>query len=105
MLVDLTVAVCDGATWMSTCGCCATSLPSSEVASRSTAWRSLEATDDATLERIAPARAKDRRAARENWMDPGSYVIDIDGTLVDSYSEKERVATDSTAVAIANRSG
>jgi hypothetical protein len=45
--------------------------------------------DDATLELVAEARAGSRRAAWAAGMDPGFYVIDIDGTLVDAHSEKE----------------
>ena len=63
-----------------------------EVASVSTAWRTLDAVDDATLKQIARALAKARAKAWAAGMDPGFYVIDIDGTLVTSHSEKERAA-------------
>jgi hypothetical protein len=63
-----------------------------EVASLATAWRTLEAIDEAALGRIAVARAAARRAAWAAGGDPGFYVIDIDATLVNAHSEKERAA-------------
>jgi hypothetical protein len=57
-----------------------------EVASVSTAWRTLRAVDEAALEQIASARAKARARAWAAGMDPGFYVIDIDGTLVTAHS-------------------
>jgi DDE family transposase len=63
-----------------------------EVASNPTAWRTLEAVDDATLERIKAARAQARVEAWAAGADPGFYVIDIDGTLIGSHSEKEGAA-------------
>jgi hypothetical protein len=63
-----------------------------EVASNSTGWRTLEAVDDAALERIATARAEARRRVRAAGADPGFYVIDFDGTLITAHSEKEGAA-------------
>ena len=63
-----------------------------EVASLATAWRTLEAIDDAALARIASARAAARRQAWSAGADPGFYVIDIDATLVTAHSEKEQAA-------------
>lgn len=63
-----------------------------DVASVPTAWRTLEAIDADTLARIAAARAEARRAAWAAGADPGFYVIDFDGTLVNSHSEKEGAA-------------
>jgi hypothetical protein len=63
-----------------------------EVASLATAWRTLEAVDDTALARIATARAQARAAAWAAGADPGFYVIDFDGTLVNSHSEKEGAA-------------
>jgi Transposase DDE domain group 1 len=63
-----------------------------EVASLATAWRTLEAIDADTLARIAAARAGARRQAWAAGADPGFYVIDFDGTLVNSHSEKEHAA-------------
>jgi hypothetical protein len=63
-----------------------------EVASLATAWRTLEAIDPETLARIAVARAAARRAAWAAGADPGFYVIDFDGTLVNSHSDKEHAA-------------
>ena len=63
-----------------------------EVASTPTAWRTLEAIDDGALERIATARAEARRQVWAAGADPGFYVIDFDGTLITSHSEKEGAA-------------
>ncbi len=63
-----------------------------EVASLATAWRALDAIDDAALARIAVARAAGRRQAWAAGADPGFYVIDIDATLVTAHSEKEGAA-------------
>lgn len=63
-----------------------------EVASTPTAWRTLEAIDAAALERIALARAAARAAVWASGADPGFYVIDFDGTLITSHSEKEGAA-------------
>lgn len=63
-----------------------------EVASLATAWRTLEAVDEATLARIAAARAAARAQAWAAGADPGFYVIDFDGTLVNSHSDKEGAA-------------
>jgi hypothetical protein len=62
------------------------------VASTPTAWRTLEAVDDAALERIAVARAETRGRVWAAGADPGFYVIDFDGTLITSHSEKEGAA-------------
>ena len=63
-----------------------------EVASNPTAWRALEAIDDAAVERIKTARAHARAAAWTAGVDPGFYVIDIDATLINSHSDKEQAA-------------
>jgi hypothetical protein len=63
-----------------------------EVASLATAWRTLDAIDDAALARIGAARAAARAEAWAAGADPGFYVIDIDATLVDAHSEKEQAA-------------
>jgi hypothetical protein len=63
-----------------------------EVASNPTAWRALEAVDDAALAGIRSARAQARAAAWAAGADPGCYVIDIDATLVGSHSEKQGAA-------------
>jgi hypothetical protein len=63
-----------------------------EVASAATAWRTLEAIDHDVLARIAMARAAARRQAWAAGADPGFYVIDFDGTLVNSHSDKEGAA-------------
>jgi hypothetical protein len=63
-----------------------------EVASTPTAWRTLGAVDEAVLAAIGRARAKARAAAWAAGMDPGFYVLDFDGTLVNSHSEKDGAA-------------
>ena len=91
--VDLAVALADGATAISDLRALANQ-PAlfGEVASVPTAWRTLDAIDDAARERIAVARAHARRRAWAAGMDPGFYVIDIDGTLVAAHSDKEQAA-------------
>ncbi len=95
VLVDLAVALADGATTITDLRVLANQ-PAlfGEVASVPTAWRTLDAIDDAALGRIAAARARARRAAWAAGMDPGFYVIDIDGTLVTAHSDKEGAAPD-----------
>ena len=63
-----------------------------DVASAPTAWRTLEAIDQAALVRIASARAAARAKAWAAGADPGFYVVDFDATLVNSHSEKEGAA-------------
>jgi hypothetical protein len=93
VLVDLAVALADGATSISDLRVLADQPELfGPVASAATAWRTLEAVDDAALARIAAARASARAAAWEAGLDPGFYVIDIDGTLIDAHSEKEQAA-------------
>ncbi|MGH3026805.1 MAG: transposase, partial [Gaiellaceae bacterium] len=93
VLVDLAVALADGACTISDLRVLKDQ-PAlfGDVASVATAWRALEAIDQAATARIATARAEARRTAWAAGMDPGFYVIDIDGTLVDSHSEKEGAA-------------
>lgn len=63
-----------------------------EVASHPTAWRALEAVDEAALQRIREGRAEARAVAWAAGADPGFYVFDIDGTLVGAHSDKEQAA-------------
>ena len=93
VLVDVAVAVADGAKSITDLKVLRDQ-PAlfGDVASQPTVWRTLEAIDDAVLERIAHARAEARMAAWAAGMDPGYYVIDIDGTLVSAHSEKEGAA-------------
>ena len=93
VLVDLAVALADGATAISDLRVLANQ-PAlfGEVASVPTAWRTLGAIDEAALERIAAARAQARQRAWAAGMDPGFSVIDIDGTLLTAPSEKEGAA-------------
>ena len=62
------------------------------VASHATVWRTLDAVDEAALERIKIARADARANAWAAGADPGFYVIDIDATLVNAHSDKEQAA-------------
>ncbi len=96
VLVDLAVALADGATSIADIRVLADQ-PSlfGEVASAPTVWRSLEAIDEDALVRIASARAAARKRAWAEGMDPGFYVIDIDGTLVDSHSSGLRTGSSS----------
>ena len=91
VLVDLAVALADGATAISDLRVLANQ-PAlfGAVASVPTAWRTLESIDGAALERIAAARAQARARAWAAGMDPGFSVIDIDGTLVNAHSDKEQ---------------
>lgn len=63
-----------------------------DVASAATVWRTVDATDDAALARIARARADARRRAWAAGADPGFYVLDVDATLVDAHSDKQCAA-------------
>jgi hypothetical protein len=93
VLVDLAVMIADGGEAISDL---ATLRDQPElfgaVASNPTAWRTLEAVDDAALERIKTARAQARAAAWAAGADPGAYVVDIDATLVTAHSDKEQAA-------------
>lgn len=93
VLVDLAVMIADGGEAISDLAVLRNQ-PGlfGEVASNPTAWRTLEAIDDATLERVKTARAQARAVAWAAGADPGFYVIDIDATLIDSHSEKEGAA-------------
>lgn len=90
VLVDLAVAVADGARSISDLEVLThQSELFGDVASVPTAWRTLEAIDDVLRSRIATARAEARRAAWEAGADPGYYVIDIDATMITAHSEKD----------------
>lgn len=93
VLSDLAVAVADGATAISDLRVLADQPQLfGAVASVPTAWRALAAVDEAALARIAQARAQARAAAWAAGLDPGFYVIDIDGVLVDAGSVKQNAA-------------
>jgi hypothetical protein len=93
VLLDLAVAIADGATAISDLGVLADQ-PGlfGDVASVPTAWRTLESVDARVLERIAAARAEARGHTWAAGVDPGSYVIDLGATLVGAHSEKEGAA-------------
>src|SRR4051794_5135908 len=89
VLADLAVMIADGGTAISDLAVLRDQ-PTlfGPVASTPTAWRTLEAVDDAALERIAVARAAARRRVWAAGADPGFYVIDFDGTLITAHSDK-----------------
>jgi hypothetical protein len=94
VLVDLAVALADGATTISDLRVLSDQPELfGAVASVPTAWRTLEAIDEEVLAQVGTARAEARKAAWAAGMDPGFYVIDIDGTLVDAHSEKEEATS------------
>ena len=89
VLTDLAVMIADGGTAISDLAVLRDQ-PTlfGEVASTPTAWRTLEAIDDAALERVAVARAAARRRVWAAGADPGFYVIDFDATLITAHSDK-----------------
>lgn len=93
VLVDLAVAIADGATTITDLRVLSDQ-PGlfGDVASVPTAWRALEAVDAAGLERVASARSRARAEAWAAGLDPGFYVIDLDATLVGAHSDKEGAA-------------
>jgi hypothetical protein len=93
VLTDLAVAIADGATAISDLRVLADQPDLfGEVASVPTAWRALGAVNESALSRIATARAQARAAAWAAGADPGWYVIDIDGVLVEAASDKQQAA-------------
>ena len=93
MLVDVAVMIADGGEAISDLAVLRDQPDLfGQVASTPTAWRTLEAVDDAVLERIAAARAAARAEVWAAGADPGFYVIDFDGTLVTSHSDKQGAA-------------
>jgi hypothetical protein len=93
VLVDLAVMLADGGTTISDL-VTLSNQPAlfGEVASVATAWRTLNAIDEAGQHRLAAARAETRARAWAAGADPGFYVIDIDATLVESHSVKQGAA-------------
>ncbi|MDI3313933.1 MAG: IS1380 family transposase [Mycobacterium sp.] len=93
VLTDLAVAIGDGATAISDLRVLADQPDLfGQVASVATAWRTLEAVDTDALARIQTARAAARAAAWATGADPGWYVIDIDGVLIEADSDKHYAA-------------
>lgn len=93
VLVDLAVMLADGGKTISDLATLRNQPDLfGEVASNPTGWRTLEAVGESQLEAIATARAQAREAVWAAGADPGFYVIDIDGTLVNSHSDKEGAA-------------
>lgn len=93
VLVDLAVMLVDGGDAISDLAVLRDQ-PSifGEVASNSTAWRTLDAVGADQADAINQARADARAAAWAAGADPGFYVIDIDATLVNSHSDKDGAA-------------
>src|SRR5512142_2610967 len=60
-----------------------------DVASTATAWRTLDAVDEATLNRLRAARAAAREQAWAAGAAPAQVILDLDATLVTAHSEKE----------------
>ena len=93
VLVDLAVAIADGAETISDLAILRDQPDLfGSVASHPTVWRTLAAIDEAALERIKTGRAEARAHAWAAGADPGFYVIDIDATLVGAHSDKEQAA-------------
>src|SRR5258708_32421407 len=93
VLVDLAVMLADGGEAISDLAVLRDQLALfGEVASAATAWRTLDAIDHDVLPRIATARACARAQAWAAGAGPPFLVIEFDGTLVNSYSEKEHAA-------------
>lgn len=90
LLVDLAVMLADGGTCLSDLGALRDQPELfGEVASTPTAWRVLARITPEVRERINRGRAEARAVAWEAGADPGFYVLDVDGTLLTSHSEKE----------------
>lgn len=85
VLTHLAVAIADGATRVTDIDILGRQ-PAvfGPVASVATTWRTLEA-----LDAVAPARAAARRRAGAAGLDPGFYVIDLDGTLVTAHPRRK----------------
>ena len=92
VLTDLAVMIAGGGTTISDLAVLRDPNLFGEVASTPTAWRTLEAVDDAALARIATARAAARQQVWAAGADPKFYVIDFDATLMTSHSDKTGAA-------------
>ncbi len=93
VLADVAVALADGAEAISDLAVLRDQPELfGQVASNATAWRTLAAVGEDQLAGIAAARAAARERVWAAGADPGFYVIDIDGTLVGSHSDKQGAA-------------
>ena len=108
VLIDLAVAVADGATRICEIAVLADqSAVFGRVASDSTCWRLLDRLDDRVLARVAAARARARELVWAQHAEThgrafptasaagravDALVIDLDATIVVAHSEKERAA-------------
>lgn len=94
VLVDLAVSVADGGETITELAVLRNQPDLfGKVASTPTAWRTLDAVDAAARERIANARSQARARAWAEGGDPGFYVLDFDGTLITSHSDKQGAAS------------
>jgi hypothetical protein len=93
VLVDLAVMLVDGGDCISDLAALREQRPLfGQVASTATAWRALDAVDDAGLDQLRAARASARERAWAVAPPPRQLVVDIDASLVDAASEKEDAA-------------
>ena len=93
VLTDLAIAIADGASAISDLRVLGDQPDLlGQVASVPTAWRALASVDEDALARVTAARAAARAAAWAGGADPGWYVIDIDGVLIEADSDKQHAA-------------
>jgi hypothetical protein len=93
VFLQLALAIADGATWLSDIAVLRHQPASfGAAASVPTVRRTLTACPDTALTAIAAAHAAARRRVWAAGLDPGLYVIDLDGTLVIAHSDKEGAA-------------
>lgn len=89
VLRDLVVMLADGGDCVSDLAALRDQPVFGEVASTSTAWRTVTAIKKKDLKRIREARRQARVRAWKRGGEPKHIVLDIDATLVNSHSEKE----------------
>ena len=93
MLAQLAVAIADGPTTLRALAILRHQPDLfGSVASTATLWRTLRALKAPRLDRVAQTRVAARRAAWAAGLDLRFYMVDIDGTLVTSPSDKEGAA-------------
>ena len=93
VLRDLAVMLADGGDCLSDLGALRDqSALFGAVASDSTAFRVLDGIGEAELEAVRAVRAAARARAWRLGAQPERIVLDLDGTLVDSHSDKEQAA-------------
>ena len=93
VLRDLAVAIADGGDCVSDLGVLrGQEVMFGRVASESTAHRAVKSIDEGLLEALRAARAKARGRAWDAGARPKTITLDLDATLLDAHSEKERAA-------------